>query len=286
VDFINNDTLGLIATNFLLIADLSGIFDNRCLKLAELHSWAVDFPKSGEPVPLRNIPMPKMRIKPDWHAPEISNVQSADFYESQSVLGVLFRDIDLPTLSAANHNSRARQQRRKQQRNLSLEDAIERLSLDSGSSDDPISVKLRRRLRPLVDLEPTDGMTSAIVNLFDHFAAELEHICFSYTLSRRAGARLNEEEVFMGTIVAKSSQPRMRRDMISSMREETTTLVRHMRKELEGGEDASLHVWANRAWTAWCVSIMKEGAFASKSFGWIALRALFDCIKDLEGEEN
>jgi len=154
--------------------------------------------------------------------------------------------------------------------------------LDSGRFDDPISTRLRRRLRPLVDLEPADEMTTAVVNLFDHFASELEHICYSYTLSRKANSRLTEEEVFMGTIIAKSSQPRMRKDMISGMREETTTLVSGMRKELEGAEDASIEEWVNRAWAAWKVSIVKDGAFGSKSFGWVALRSLFDGIRYLE----
>jgi len=284
VDFINNDMLGIIATNFLLISDIRGIFHPDCLQLAELHSWAVDFAKNGVPVPLHKIPHPNIRIKPDWHAPEITHINSAEYYKSTSVLGKLFRDIRLPVLSQANHDSRAQYRRRKTQESVSLEDTLQRLSIDSGTFDDPISTKLRRRLRPLVDLEDTDELTSAIMNLFDHFAAELEHICFSYTLSRKTTARLTEEEVFMGTIIAKSSQPRMRKDMISGMRDESTTLVRRIRKELEGGEDATIDDWLNRAWTAWKVSVTKDRLFGSKSFGWIALRAMFDGIKELEAE--
>ena len=302
VDFINNDKyaiprpemrtglrytlarrLGIIAINFLLIADRQTIFHADCLKLAELHSWAVDFAKNGKPVPLEQIPQPKIRVKPDWHAPEILDHNlGANYYESQSVLGKLFRGIKLPRLSATSHDSRTRRRMRRQ--NLSLEETLRTLSLDSESFDDAISKKLRRRLHPLVDLVDTEELTSAAITLFDHYATELEYICYSYTLSRGATARLSEEEVFMGTIIAKSPQPRMRQDMTSRMRDVTGTLVRRIREELEGGEGAPVQDWVNRAWTAWKVSIKKDGLFASKTFGWIAMRALFDGIKYLSDE--
>ena len=276
--------LGIVATNFLLIADRKGICANECAQLAELHSWAVDFPKNGEPVPFERIPQPEIRIKPDWFAPEIISTLDANYYESQTALGKMFRAIRLPPLAAASHDSRAQHRRQKirESRGLSLVDTLERLSLSSNSLNDPISTKLQRRLRPLVDLEDDEEMALAMSTLFDYFAAELEHICFSYTLSRSAAARLTEEEILMGTIVAKSAQPRMRRDNISSMREETSTLVRRMWKELEGGEDTVIKDWVNRGWTAWRVSLIKQNLFGSKSFGWIALRAIFEAIKHLD----
>ena len=303
VDFINNDKyaiprpemrtglkhtlvrrLGMIANNFLLIADRETIFHADCLKLAELHSWAVDFAKNGIPVPLEKIPHPDSHVKPDWYAPEILvNNLGAEYYESQSVLGKLFRSLELPRLSDTSHDSHTRQRMTRQ--NLSLEETLRTLSLDSESFDDDISVKLLRRLHPLVDLLDTEELTSAAITLFDHYAAELEHICYSFTLSRKATARLSEEEVFMGTIIAKSPQHRMRQDVTSRMRDATTTLVFRIREELVGGEDASFQDWMNRAWAAWKVSIKKDGLFASKTFGWIAMRALFDGIKCMDGDD-
>jgi len=55
VDYISSDVLGVIAINWLIIADQSslGVFDPDCLKLSELHSDAVDYPKSGQPVSLK-----------------------------------------------------------------------------------------------------------------------------------------------------------------------------------------------------------------------------------------
>ena len=48
----------MVAITWLIIADQSeeSIFDKDCLKLSQLHSDAVDFPKSGQPVELRSIP--------------------------------------------------------------------------------------------------------------------------------------------------------------------------------------------------------------------------------------
>ena len=74
----------------------------------------------------------------------------------------------------------------------------------------------------------------------------------------------------------------MRRDTIASMRDETATLARRMWKELEGDEELPIKDWVNRSWTAWKISVMKDGVFGSKSFGFIALRGLFEAIKVLE----
>ena len=52
VRFMENDNLGLIATLHQILADQKtfGTFDADCLKLAGLHSTAVDFSKTGIPV--------------------------------------------------------------------------------------------------------------------------------------------------------------------------------------------------------------------------------------------
>lgn len=58
MEYINSDVLGIIAINWLIIADQSprGIFDQDCTTLSQLHSDAVDYPKSGQPVALKKIP--------------------------------------------------------------------------------------------------------------------------------------------------------------------------------------------------------------------------------------
>jgi len=52
IAFMENDNLGLIATLHQILADQheNGTFDPQCILLAELHSTAVDFSKTGIPV--------------------------------------------------------------------------------------------------------------------------------------------------------------------------------------------------------------------------------------------
>jgi hypothetical protein len=70
VDFMKTDHLGVIATRHMILADQKkeGTLDQDCIKLAELHSSAVDFSKSGRAVELSQLPRsPKWR--PDFFAP-------------------------------------------------------------------------------------------------------------------------------------------------------------------------------------------------------------------------
>lgn len=52
VNFIKNDNLGQISTWLLAHADRDGADCDACERLAELHSTAVDFPKTGRPATL------------------------------------------------------------------------------------------------------------------------------------------------------------------------------------------------------------------------------------------
>ena len=57
IRFMENDNLGLIATLHQILADQSpaGTFDPVCIKLAGMHSTAVDFSKTGIPVSVVTI---------------------------------------------------------------------------------------------------------------------------------------------------------------------------------------------------------------------------------------
>ncbi|CAG8616569.1 6366_t:CDS:2, partial [Cetraspora pellucida] len=88
-DFTKNDRIGMIGNLHLALADFhpEGIFHPQCLKLAELHSKAVDFNKTGVPV---TEPLPMMDEYPDF----MEN-KTKDGYESQKILGKLYRNIEL-----------------------------------------------------------------------------------------------------------------------------------------------------------------------------------------------
>lgn len=115
LDFMKNDQLGRIAILHQILADRlpEGTKSSECLKLAALHSTAVDFSKSGIPVDLKQIPLSRP-IRPDFMAPGASTKiekgisvralanQDRDetdprgyrYYESENVLGTLYRSID------------------------------------------------------------------------------------------------------------------------------------------------------------------------------------------------
>jgi hypothetical protein len=95
---------------------------------------------------------------------------------------------------------------------------------------------------------------------------------------------LTEEEAMVGTIVAKCSQPRKRRDLMAKLREQTNLLVTGIREDLLGDEDLPLERGLMRGWVAWELSAIH--AFGAKSFGWVALGGVFEAIKDIEERDE
>lgn len=116
LDFMQNNLLGLISHRHLVVADqkLEGVKHPDCLMLAEMASTAVDFPKTGIKVDKFKIPRCSP-AKPDFMAPgprmfvqkdralykmEDYDEDDADddvqvsYYESEKVLGHLYRAID------------------------------------------------------------------------------------------------------------------------------------------------------------------------------------------------
>ncbi|KXJ96331.1 RNA dependent RNA polymerase-domain-containing protein [Microdochium bolleyi] len=123
VQFMATDQLGLIANRHLIYADQlsEGTLDSLCISLAQLHSTAVDYSKTGVPVDLqelRKIKTPQYR--PDFMAPvppanlkdrteicfetplkpaeEVDEDDDSgpqyEYYKSDRVLGKLYRNID------------------------------------------------------------------------------------------------------------------------------------------------------------------------------------------------
>ncbi|KAJ7919129.1 hypothetical protein B0H13DRAFT_1990520, partial [Mycena leptocephala] len=93
-----------------------------------------------------------------------------------------------------------------------------------------------------------------------------------YTLSWENSSLIRREAV-VGTIIAKSSQPRKRMDLIASLREKSDFLVRSVKEELLGDDDLAIEL-ANG----------EHKTFGAQSFIWISLGAIFDALKELEDE--
>ncbi|RYP53397.1 hypothetical protein DL768_001642 [Monosporascus sp. mg162] len=123
VQFMATDQLGLIAIKHLILADQkpAGTVDEECRKLAELHSTAVDYSKTGIPVAAVELQrLGKTKYRPDFLSPappaELKDrneivfdapiIPATDgdeddnmgpqhhFYRSDKILGKLYRAID------------------------------------------------------------------------------------------------------------------------------------------------------------------------------------------------
>ncbi|KAI0316524.1 RNA dependent RNA polymerase-domain-containing protein [Amylostereum chailletii] len=287
VDYINSDVLGMIATNWLITADQSenGIHDRDCLTLSKLHSDAVDYPKSGQAVALEKIPRLQRKERPDWIAPEVAkSARSANhgYYESTRWIGRLFRAVDLPPVDLKKEEIRQRKH-----------DALKNATLShapAGAADTALDphTAVKARVSTFIDVHsiPHEKERYALAQIYNRYVSELQSICATHTLSYRRTAMLTEEEVLVGTIVEKTSAPRKRKEKMTKMREMTERLVRGVRDELAGDEEEEQEVALMRAWMAWKLAVKEEGAFGAKSFGWVALGAIFDAVKEIEEEVN
>ncbi|KAF9972082.1 hypothetical protein BGZ73_004836 [Actinomortierella ambigua] len=81
------NNLGLIANAHLAFSDQlpKGPFDGKCLRLAQLHSDAVDFPKTGKPAEINEELRPKKY-------PDFMGKSKDRSYRSERILGILYRD--------------------------------------------------------------------------------------------------------------------------------------------------------------------------------------------------
>jgi RNA-dependent RNA polymerase len=90
VNFMLSDELDKIADAHLAKADTSdvGAFHGQCIRLAQLHSEAVDYPKTGRPA----IFPPELRAH---KFPDFMEKTNKATYQSEKVLGRLYRSIEV-----------------------------------------------------------------------------------------------------------------------------------------------------------------------------------------------
>ena len=161
-------------------------------------------------------------------------------------------------------------------------EALDRLDL----SQDPVAEAIEDRVSELLQIQDSNlVMVQYIKQIFERYVLELQTICVANALSHKRSVPLTEEEAMVGTIVQKTSQQRKRKHMISRLREQTDILVRGVREELAGDEDTPSRAFLERAWLAWQLSILERKSFGGESFGWVALGAMFEAIKEIEESE-
>ncbi|KAH7883759.1 RNA-directed RNA polymerase 2 [Phlebopus sp. FC_14] len=267
MEYITSDIIGLIAQSWLLTADQSphGIFDPRCTILASLHSDAVDYPKSGTPVALGEIPKLKHSRKPDWDIPETQDPSNNRCYKSDRAVGRLFREINLSELQKISVPTTSR-------------------SGVDASFDNPLCEALKARVSAFIPTEKHKRMHNIVaLRVFQRYMLELETICASHTLSHGRDASLTEEEVTIGTINAKASHHRFRGQVIARMKEQTFYLVESISEELLSYASSNPVDILRLCWTTWKLTLIRSDLFGAKSMGWILLGMIFDVIKELEG---
>ena len=248
--------------------------------MAQLHSDAVDYPKSSTPVPLEKIPRLKFKTRPDWIQPETMNhAKSADYYDSQRAIGRLFRAIELPALDIVQKVGR----RQREKMHEEDDDFVTHFGRMSVRDDDQVDVAVCGRVTEFIDVDVDDDHRIRAFNLFERYTAELKTICVSHTISYRRDAMLTEEEAVVGTIVARTSQPRQRRDMISKLRDQTNLEVKGVRNELISEEDG-FKTKLEKAWALWRVTQEERESMGARTLGLIALGVIFDTIEEFEEE--
>lgn len=92
VSYMKHDNLPFIAINHRVFADSlwDGVKSDKCIELAQLHSQAVDFAKTGVPATLTDNLRPE-----NWpHWMEKKNIPANRTYESGKILGLLYDEVE------------------------------------------------------------------------------------------------------------------------------------------------------------------------------------------------
>jgi hypothetical protein len=146
-----------------------------------------------------------------------------------------------------------------------------------------------------------------IAKIFDHYQDELTYICTTHVVTNQPGARLTEEEIVTGTIVAKASfsefsrirrltrplqstERRWRNERVYRMQINSSALAYETRRQLTQGWKRKEVLGAieamGMAWRAWVFSVRNRMQFAANTFGLIALAVIFDVLNDLALAES
>lgn len=289
-----NQVLGYVSINWRLLADQTTIFHEDCMKLADLHSLAVDYPKSGKPVPIFDIPRRNNQLLPDWYAPEtMVDLDTTKYYQSQKAIGRLYRRIELSVVhmqrSETPKPEGARRGRRRAHDDDGLDDVADQMRFlhFDDENQDKVSQAVIRRVEEFMDIEGDLDDFPDISGVFQRYCSALMSICMMHTLSHSRGPMLREEEAVVGTIIANSPQPRKRLDHIRKLREETEVLVREVRSSLEGEGKVSSEERLSRSFHAWRLAVSaRHHLFGRKSFALVALGGVFEAIREIEAERE
>ena len=214
------------------------------------------------------MPRSLIKFKPDWDMAEAdAQVRASDYYKSDRALGHLYRGI-------------------------TLEDIPDALPQHQGNAG---AHPITKALDPLVRRHCPPGSsgplpTAWIGSLYVTYREELTYISSAFSLSRAPGSRLREEELVIGTILAKCTHKGYRTSRLRAMRDNVGFLVQDVKEQLVGRlEGLSESEKLAGAWDAWKFSLEKASSstsenFGPESFGLIGLGLVLEYLEKLEGE--
>lgn len=187
----------MISNRHLCIADQNdqGPEHQDCLRLAELASHAVDFPKTGTPVDFTKLPRAP-GLKPDFLSTEVTDTSSptSSFYPSKKILGRLYRRVPL------------------------RDDEPDYIDPSFGPVITDALACLRTARLGLPSIFELDvDLLLEMDDLMDLYGTELQFIAKAHTMSKHPNQRLTEAELVSGTIQAKWADHHKRRDTVASM---------------------------------------------------------------------
>lgn len=282
LDYILNDNLGLICTRHAIIADRSpsGVRDPDCIKLSELASIAVDFPKTGIPANIRGAPYTNTRMKPDFMArhpisqDDFITLSSQErsvspspiegvrrdrtyFYESHKVLGTLYRAIDIDNLLRTWNENAVSSTKGAMHLWKVVEDRLKQL-VPSYKTKWPEHVKEARWI-------------------FKAYMEEVKSIKRRFYPTPRT-RQLSEAEVFLQCIRMASAAHRIRGrdrlDYLDQFRQAYASLVNWVRGRILGSGEERFQRAASYFYVG--INSAEERKMGGESFAWITIPDLFE----------
>ncbi|KAK0188760.1 RdRP-domain-containing protein [Armillaria mellea] len=296
INYIQSDILGYICTLHLKISDLKGLNCDDCLLLAEKASHAVDYPKVGTPVYMKDLPKPTDRHRrPDYMSGEGVNPndsESRGFYPSKKILGVLYRSVPV--------------------------DEYHPRQDDAGFVDHELLDHLLEPHLNVVDdlnMDPDENDLEEMHHILDEYCQQLSTIAKAHTVSKGFAAHLSEAELVCGCIMERYTDHKKRMETAKSMNFQTEELTRTIRREFKPSEEDKhegfdddddddefsavslnehdiqhLCIKFNRARAGWIAAQEalddareeKVVPFGPESFSVIALGVMLDVLKELK----
>ncbi|KIW21574.1 hypothetical protein PV08_02154 [Exophiala spinifera] len=280
VDFMQNDQLGRIANLHQVFADIDGTFSSECIRLAELHSSAVDFSKSGVPVDIKQIPRAPP-YRPDFMAPSASTKvekgikrpkdlappkkgQTYRYYESEKILGRLYRAVDEDAFFD------------------DLEDDTS--SLFSKTATDNVLAEILDWVLLQIGSSRIRGYHNTAENIKEHYESTVLEIMSVYAVGRTE--QLTEKEVLIGSILGRSgASSKSQREQSDYMKRRFNSELRNLRSFMERQTDDDPDEFVTLA--AACLDVAVNGSkdpnVNLRSFGWFAAGL---CVPEIVKEQD